>query len=493
MKRVALLVAALLLAGCAVRKHSSDVEKAIKETETKTDKQLKKADTVDTVSVKDGSWLTSPDKRVPYKQELPPAFQENVSLKAPTPLGKNRIREVLRSMSGYDVRFAVESPGSKTDPLFQGQTYHFQGTFEELLNTVANKTNTNWKFEGGAVTFSRSITRTFQLAALPGSTSMQSSFSTSSDQQGQGGGSGGEDEGAQSETSLNAGSIEVWSSIEKAIGAMLSEQGEVTMSPGLGTVTVTDHPTVVKRVKQFVQYQNKKLKQRVTIHYKLLTIESSKNSSAGVQWDAILENVADRYQVSLGQDLANVATSGLNMQLVNAGGQDLAQNSEAIIEAFREVSDASVMTDGSVTTLNNQPAPVQVLENRTFVNELTAESSDGGTAQGVETSQLRTGFSMSVLPRVLRDRSMLLQFTISLSKFEQLRQTTQGVEAPETRSRSFMQRTRIQSGQTMILTGFEQVENSQSDQGSWLGGGFENENNQAQRKIVLMMTPVINQ
>ena len=68
---------------------------------------------------------------------------------------------------------------------------------------------------------------------------------------------------------------------------------------------------------------------------------------------------------------------------------------------------------------------------------------------------------MTVVPNILKDNNVLLQYNVSLSNIEDIKTFEASddtkVQLPEVTSRSFSQKVRMQMGQTLVLGGFEQT------------------------------------
>tara|TARA_R100001132_G_C3240208_1_gene71262 strand:+ start:74 stop:397 length:324 start_codon:yes stop_codon:yes gene_type:complete len=105
---------------------------------------------------------------------------------------------------------------------------------------------------------------------------------------------------------------------------------------------------------------------------------------------------------------------------------------------------------------------------------------------------------MTLLPYLMEGPDMLLQYSINLSSLTRLREVESGgqkIEIPEVANRIFSQRVRLRSGETLILSGFEQSNDDASkegvgDSGFWLFGG-QGSQNKTRDVIVILITPVV--
>ncbi|HIJ64213.1 MAG TPA: PilN family type IVB pilus formation outer membrane protein, partial [Rhodospirillaceae bacterium] len=111
---------------------------------------------------------------------------------------------------------------------------------------------------------------------------------------------------------------------------------------------------------------------------------------------------------------------------------------------------------------------------------------------------LVTGFNMQVLPRILENGDVLLQYGLSLSDLKSLDEfgdTSSKVQLPDVNVRSFLQQAILRSGDLLVLAGYQSTTDSLDDRGlpgfgaSPLGGSVGS--SRARSVIVIMMTPEI--
>jgi len=109
-----------------------------------------------------------------------------------------------------------------------------------------------------------------------------------------------------------------------------------------------------------------------------------------------------------------------------------------------------------------------------------------------------SGFNMTVLPHVLNNGTVMLQFSTDMSNLRRIRTVSSDkstIETPELDTRNFMQRVAMKSGETLIISGFEQVDDSGERQGVGspanflFGGGIKSASNK--EVIVILVTPIM--
>ena len=66
---------------------------------------------------------------------------------------------------------------------------------------------------------------------------------------------------------------------------------------------------------------------------------------------------------------------------------------------------------------------------------------------------------MTIIPHILPDRRVILQYTVTLSALDSMEEIDREqvyVQLPQVSTRSFAQRSKMKMGQTLVLAGFEQ-------------------------------------
>jgi type IVB pilus formation R64 PilN family outer membrane protein len=173
-----------------------------------------------------------------------------------------------------------------------------------------------------------------------------------------------------------------------------------------------------------------------------------------------------------------------------------------MVDALASEGRVSIVTQPSITTLNMEPVPIQVARQTAYLAESKTLLSNGTSDLAQQTltpGSVTAGFNMNVMPFVLPDQqSLLLHFSINLSTLEDLRKFTSGdsaIELPELSQSIFSQKVRLRSGETLVLSGYEQDTSRTQARGLgssrfWaLGGGKSSDNER--RVIVILITPVV--
>jgi type IVB pilus formation R64 PilN family outer membrane protein len=375
------------------------------------------------------------------------------------------------------------------------------GNLKGLLDTAAARFGVSWKYANGNIQFFHTDTRTFQIAAVPGDSALTASVSSGASSGGGGGGgasagAGGSVNATNAQNTAVKSTLSVFSSIEKAIGIMLSGQGKVVASPATGSITVSDTPDNLERIALFVDKENLALSRQVMVNVTVLAVTLTRGDNYGIKWDAVYKTLTNKYGLS--NSLATAAnSSAFSASILNTATSKLA-GTTMMIEALSEQGRVRRETSASVVTLNNQPVPVQVAKQTSYLqSSQTTQTPNVGSTTTLTPGTITTGFNMSILPNVLNNGIVMLQFSTDISSLRALRTVSSNnasIETPETETRNFLQRVAMKSNETLIISGFEQTDDNLNQQGIGtpanllLGGSVGATTNK--EVIVIMITPI---
>lgn len=515
------LATASLIAACSV---STDLDATL-EREVENTVALKEQAKIpsqpvnsDVIRVKDDIWLGDTSE-IEYEGDPVPSYLETadgITLISNRPITLFEIGDMINKITSLSVRYdqtleetskqqadgnapSLDTIGAQwTDSTKMLVSY--KGPLSGLLDEVSNRFGIWWKYEKKQIYFYKFITKTFVLYTLPTKPTLSVNV----------GGSSTEGSAGSSSTSLsNTASIDLWSNIEASIKSMISRDAQLTMDQSNGTITLTGTPTDIRKVAKFVNEQNARLSRQVAISVKVLQINISDSDKYGLDLSAAfggndhIKNLGLASPGGLGAEV----TENLTMTILS-GSWTL----DGAIQALSEQGTTNLITSGTVTTLNNKPAPIQVVKTQNYISEITKTNSgsDGSYYDlSTETEEIETGFTLDVLPRILEHGRLMLMFNLTLSDLIELERVDLGtgsgegegdtsgqyIQNPIIETRGFTQEVALKSGETLILSGYERVENTANKTGvgsadnSLLGGTATAE--KIRSILVIMLTPVV--
>jgi type IVB pilus formation R64 PilN family outer membrane protein len=291
--------------------------------------------------------------------------------------------------------------------------------------------------------------------------------------------------------------LSVFGSLEKTVAIMLSAGGKVLASPATGTLTVTDTPASLERIGAFIEAQNKALGRQVMINVTVLAVTLNQGDSYGIKWDLLYQTLENRYQIT--NNLAPSGGSSFTAGILS--GASRWAGSEVMIDALSDQGQVRRETTASVVTLNNQPVPIQVAKQTAYLkSSQTTLTADVGSSTSLTPGTVTSGFNMSILPHLLDNGTVMLQFSTDISSLVRLNTVSSGgdnaaiIQTPEVDTRNFLQRVAMKSNETLIISGFEQTDDNLDRNGVGhpsnflLGGGVKAR--AGKEIIVILVTPV---
>ena len=481
---------------------------------------------VDTVRMENDIWLGNSSVKIMEGDALPAWLEkeDSVTIAIAEQTTLPVLAQEITDITGITVRLD-DLKAEKAVPE-EAVPVNYSGKLSGLLNYLSNRYGVWWRYKNGVITFFTKETRVFTVYALPTETSLSSSLSGASMGENSGGGN------ASSSLSTSA-NLALWDNIEKGVEQVVGDQGELAFSRVTGTVTVTASPFVIQKVASYIATWNEKLSRQVAISVKVLQVSLNNEDNYGLDLQAVFNsnNIAASYSSPYFIDAAGGTTGAgavglLSMTLLRPSSKW--KDTKSIIQAFSTQGKTALVTSSSVTTLNNKVAPVQIATTQNYVKETSVTTSGSGTDRSTEvdmdTDTLNYGFTMEILPRILDHGRLIVLFSMTLtdllsldsfssnggytnnnssttsdeedsSEEDEGDKETTIVQLPKMQMRGFMQEIAMRSGSTLVLTGFEQVNNTIDTAGigkakmGLLGGKAYSSN--TRDVMVILMTPEV--
>ncbi|MBY3151268.1 hypothetical protein HFO56_02565 [Rhizobium laguerreae] len=365
---------------------------------------------------------------------------------------------------------------------------NFHGRMSDLLDLVSANFNVSWKYERGKIVIDSTITRSFDVPALPMVTSLGFTLGEIGENKG----------GANAKTDVT---VNVYEELTTALGKLVGDSYSINRSTGV--VTVTGSPAVVDRARAYIDNLNIRLKDQVALSVKVYSVTVKDDEDFALNIGGVFKSAKDSINLG-GAGTAGAITGGGSLGWALVDGASQFNGSNAAVKALSERGDVSVVTTASLTTVNGQPVPLQVGQDRDYVKQITVEKdTDAGTENTTfETDTVSTGFALQLMPRIQRNGDVLLQYGVNIKElvgtddgFDERTIGDNTVQLKRLNQRNFIQNANIPYGQTLVLAGFEQVRSSTQNSGTGhplfplLGGSASA--SKEREVIVIMITPTV--
>ena len=465
----------------------------------------------DTVSMSEGVWLGNKSMVLEHRNNLPSQFETDtgVTILLNEPVSLQVLANDIYSITGIPVKIDGQVSADKLKKLVN---VAYTGKLSGLLSQVATDLDLLWYYDKNSIVFYETETKTFTLYALGTEVAYQTAVSTDD----------------ANEVSLES-TLKEWDEVESAISSIIgkSDNADFTVSRSLGTITVTASPSILARVGEYIERQNKRSSQLVTIDVKVLQVSISNDSAFGLNLAAAINSTSGLNIVANPKNnLATTEASSMNIavlsntvsaltgathlengtlvegaytadQIAN-GSLSGAAGSNALIEALAKQGKVSLVTNVGVTTRSNRVAPVSNTRTTGYIKRFESRNFTTVESSTVDQDDLETGFTMQLLPNVLENGRILLLFRMSVR--ELLRMSTQTIgevtlQLPEVEERSFMQEVIMESGQMLVVSGFEKQTNEDTRYGlgdpNFMALSGSRETSATREVLVVILTPQV--
>jgi MSHA biogenesis protein MshL len=308
-----------------------------------------------------------------------------------------------------------------------------------------------------------------------------------------GGGStgGGGGSGGSSATVGGSDAPDVFGGIENAVEQLLSPDGTMTLDRTAGLMRVTDRTSRLDAVEQYLEAVMLRVKRQVRLEARVIEVALNESFSAGINWNALIGSLS-KY-VSIGQTLMN---TGGGFTITGNVNDDFG----AVLSAFSEQGNATVLSSPSVITMNNQPAVMNAGTQEAFFTTTTQRDPQGVITQATVTPQLiNVGVVLSVTPQISADGIITLSLNPSVTEHTGNATSRLGDVFPILSQRTTDTIVQVRDGETIVIAGLMQDKINTSNSsvpvlGSLplIGGAFRSTTkSKTKTDLVIMLTPTL--
>lgn len=377
----------------------------------------------------------------------------------------------------------------------QQLTISYVGTIRGALDEIADKTGYAYNATEDSVHWTDFVTKTFDIAFMPGnSTYMIGGTATGGTTTGTSGTSG---SSSNSSYSQMQASLSIWNDITSTLNQLKSKDGKIFVSQSTTTVTVSDHPSNVAEMTEYIDQLNQDMSQQVRLKIQVLEVDLNESHSYGIDWNLVSHMLGTDF--SLTAHLASAVSGAVKgtTPIAFRIGDD---KSNAVLNALSQQGKVSVVTEPTVITLNNQAAEVRINTDTAYLQSVTTTqvSQTGSTQTSLTPGNINEGFTLYLVPKI-KGNQIFLQISSDLSSLVDLQAFTSGanngsqtIQLPTIASKLFNIRSVVRNDNTLIIGGFKQTNDQKADTKMLnldpLGG-------HAARKVksetILLITPTI--
>lgn len=363
----------------------------------------------------------------------------------------------------------------------------YDGTLKGLLDSIAVSTDYGWQYVENTITFSKVLSKTYTIYAMPGKTSFTNSITNKSKDSGSsssGGGMGqsvttGDTSMQTAQTSTTEFEYNSFNEVVENVRGLLSKNGTVSANQAAGTITVRDEAKRILLVSNLIEDINEKMGRQVALTVQVWALELNDSRNLGLNLNVLFEDSNLSILAGNASSLSNNVTASIMSGKL--------KNSQATLQALKEWGNASSVTSASGIVMNNQTLPALSVDRNSYLASTTSEITEYGKTSEFTPGEITTGFAMTVTPHILEKREVILQYNINLSQLEEIKTFSNddiSIELPQISNRAFAQTMRLHMGQTLVLAGYQQDVQANKSSLGFLSGANSKENS----KTLLIIT-----
>lgn len=393
---------------------------------------------------------------------------------------------------------------------------------KKMLDDVTASNNLAWRFADGKIVIYRYITKTVRMNGIPGSSSLVTSITRSgggisggssgggtggsmgggaNGSNGSNGSSGSSSQGSLSQsTKLDADKLDIWESLKKTLPSMLSNNGVAIINPSMGTVTIRDEPVVVEEISRYLTELNASMAKQVAIDVTIYMVSLNENSQYGINWEAAFMAAGNNLGISgASMALPQVAAGAAALSFLipeNATDSTVKKfsGSQLLVTALESVGTITNRYSVPVRTQNLQPVQIaNKIQEAYLASQGVTQTANVGAQSTITPGLLTTGLELALLPHIQDTNDLVIQYGVTLSAKKSIRTITSpdgnsSIEAPEVGLSDFVGRVTMRSGETLVMSGLEQLTMQLDETGNLaVGGGYTK--NGSHVVMVLSVTP----
>ncbi|MGF6996662.1 type II secretory pathway protein [Paraburkholderia sp. GAS32] len=458
-----------------------------------------------------------------YDASLPPVFRTK-KISMPANIDLKLMASVLSQQLGYPVQLTpdVFIPRESLVPQVGGSKGMSTKTYEipvydqscvscngaDYLRNMTDSLGLSWEFDGAKITVSRVVTRMYQIAAIPGTVSIEStstkgtSTTTGNESAGSSGGTTTTNGNfSATTTSGRKGDFDQIKSITATLNQLTSPIGHVTVNPQSRLVMIYDTREAADRMAAVLQRENGIATRQVAMRVRTVEIALKNGSQAGVNADVVfnkIQNGLAQYAVSFTSP-TSLATGGGSVGLSVLAANAPFSGTNAAINALNQYG--KTISDTTVTkiTLNGLPVSVANFQSDDYLRSTSpsAGALSGGSTIGLTPGTLTTGDFLHILPAVNDHNQIILSYWRDNSKLNGPFTTAgagsgasaQSIQLTHTINSRDDETVALSDGQTIVLYG--QEENTADSTTSGGIAGITGTWNKSRTFKVVMLTATV--
>ena len=271
----------------------------------------------------------------------------------------------------------------------------------------------------------------------------------------------GSGENGQGATSLNSQSdFRFWDNLKKEVENILHRDGdkytptETTINREAGLLTVTGTKKQLDRVSKYIATMMKRLHKQILIDAKVIEVTYANDQTTGIDWS--------KFQASLKGNSQSQTDKGINPLAYSNYLVGYNFTMQGLLDFLKTQGKVNVVSNPKILTLNNQPAVINVGEEKNYkFTTGTQTTTTNGTVLSepqFEVGSTFVGVTLSILPEVSQDDFIILKINPTVSEITERHLDANGVPslAPDIKVKQLSSIVKVKNNKKILLGGLIQ-------------------------------------
>ncbi len=326
-------------------------------------------------------------------------------------------------------------------------------TLEELLELILGENNLNYELiDNRTLKVAYLKTKSFFIDYVNFSKRSSSTSKTIS--------TGNGDNGNGAMTLSSQSNFRFWDNLQKEVENILHRDGDqytparTTINQEAGLLTVTGTKKQLDRISRYISKMMERLHKQILIDAKIIEVTYSNDQTTGIDWS--------KFQAQLAGNSAGEKTNLINtLQHPNyLVGYNFTM--EGLLNFLKTQGKVNVVSNPRILTLNNQPAIINVGEEKNYkFTTGTQTTTTNGTVLSepqFEVGSTFVGVTLSILPEVSQDGFIILKINPIVSEITERHLDENGVPslAPDIKIKQLSSIVKVKNNKKIILGGLIQ-------------------------------------
>lgn len=406
-------------------------------------------------------------KAVDYSEKKQALLAANVSINTYEPADLDTVLDIINAQAGTSYRIDRSLPGNNDEmAVISAHTVNFKGRFDEFMRYISALYDVNVQIVDDHIIDVKAYnTYALKLDFYGSDNTFEASMDLSGNEATSSGGVKGKSEIKFKST--------FWDDVKDMADKYVSSK-VYNIFKDASILTFSGRPSeneVLSRVLK--EYQSANSRQFV-VTYKIFTLDKSKIKNFGAGINAVYKNGGTSFGINT--SVLDTLTGGLSAGRDFYAGENPKFSLSAQLDALYSLTGSKVLQSGTFVTRNNVPVPLNLTRSQYFVSgrTQTTNSLTSVVDTEIETSQIITGTSFIITPRILSDGRIEVasgftkKFLNSIDAFEK-------VQLPNVTTTEMFNTSVVTPGGLLLVGKYTSTDETDNQSAMLLGGNLNRE------------------